>query len=91
MLYLVAYDIAAPKRLRRVACACKDFGVRVEKSVFECDLPPKVFQAFWRRLGALIEPETDMIVAYRICAACASEVMSLGAVPRPEKPAAYIL
>jgi CRISPR-associated protein Cas2 len=26
--YIVAYDIADPKRLRKVATACEDFGTR---------------------------------------------------------------
>ena len=39
MFYLVAYDIADPSRLRRVAKACEDYGIRLEKSVFQCDLP----------------------------------------------------
>ncbi len=35
---LVVYDIADPKRLRRVAKVMEGYGVRVQKSVFECDL-----------------------------------------------------
>jgi hypothetical protein len=34
MLRIIVYDIACPKRLRRVAQTCLDFGVRVQKSVF---------------------------------------------------------
>jgi CRISPR-associated protein Cas2 len=30
--WLVAYDIADPKRLRRVARACEDFGLRKQFS-----------------------------------------------------------
>ncbi len=36
--YLVCYDIRDDKRLRRVAEVCCDFGVRLQFSVFECDL-----------------------------------------------------
>jgi len=51
MLILVAYDVstvepAGQRRLRRVAQACKDYGVRVQKSVFEC----QVGQTEWVRL-----------------------------------------
>ena len=38
MLHLIAYDIGHPRRLRRVAKICANYGVRMEKSVFECDL-----------------------------------------------------
>ena len=34
--YLVAYDICDPKRLRKVAHTCEDFGFRRQYSVFLC-------------------------------------------------------
>lgn len=51
MLVVVAYDVStveAPgrRRLARVARACKDYGVRVQKSVFEC----RVGETQWARL-----------------------------------------
>jgi CRISPR-associated protein Cas2 len=51
MLILVTYDVstvekAGLRRLRRVARACEDYGVRVQKSVFEC----QVGQAEWVQL-----------------------------------------
>jgi CRISPR-associated protein Cas2 len=36
--YLVCYDIRDDKRLRRVAGICEGYGLRVQFSVFECDL-----------------------------------------------------
>ena len=43
MRVLVTYDVstikaAGRRRLRRVAQACEDYGVRVQKSVFECQV-----------------------------------------------------
>ena len=51
MLILVTYDVATVekaglRRLRRVARACEDYGTRVQKSVFEC----QVGQAEWVQL-----------------------------------------
>lgn len=37
--YLVTYDIADPKRLRRVFKTMKGFGAHLQFSVFQCDLP----------------------------------------------------
>jgi CRISPR-associated protein Cas2 len=55
MLVLVAYDVATsdeggPRRLRRVARACSDYGIRVQKSVFECQLGKKEWIALKARL-----------------------------------------
>ncbi len=46
MLVLVTYDVstiekAGRRRLRRVAQACEDYGTRVQKSVFECQVGKK--------------------------------------------------
>ena len=46
MLVLVTYDVstveaAGRRRLRRVARACSDYGTRVQKSIFECQLGQK--------------------------------------------------
>ena len=51
MLILVTYDVSTVekpgyRRLRRVARACEDYGTRVQKSVFEC----QVGQTEWVRL-----------------------------------------
>ena len=37
--YLVTYDIADAKRLRRVFKTMKGFGAHLQFSVFQCDLP----------------------------------------------------
>lgn len=62
MLILVTYDVstvakAGRRRLRRVAQACEDYGVRVQQSVFEC----QVGQTEWVRLKdrLLQEIKTD--------------------------------
>ncbi len=69
MFVLVTYDIAVssdggPKRLRRVARACKDWGQRVQFSVFECE----VSREQWVRLrdGVLqeIDDEQDSVRFY---------------------------
>lgn len=38
--FLVCYDIADDKRLRRCFKVCKNFGNHLQFSVFECDLNP---------------------------------------------------
>jgi CRISPR-associated protein Cas2 len=46
--YLVAYDIANPKRLRKICLTMESYGERLQYSVFLCDLSP----AEWVRLEA---------------------------------------
>lgn len=78
MLRLVAYDISNPRTLRKAANVCLDFGVRIEKSVFECDLASDDFEELWRRLCALVDEETDSLVCYPICSACERKMAQFG-------------
>ncbi len=91
MLYLVAYDIRDPKRLRLVAKTCKDYGLRVEYSVFECDLAEEIFCRMWDELLSVMDAEEDAILAYRICGACVTKIESAGAVIRPGKVLLYMI
>jgi len=69
MLILITYDVsttdkAGQRRLRRVAQACKDYGVRVQKSVFECRVGPAQWASLRHRLLKEIKPEEDSLRFY---------------------------
>lgn len=66
MLRLIAYDIADPRRWRRIANTCDDFGVRVQYSLFECWLEEDRFQQLWDKLKHLIDPKEDRLAAYTL-------------------------
>ena len=79
MLRLIAYDISDPKRLRLVAETCEDYGTRVQYSLFECWLEEPAFLALWEKLGTLIDPEADRLVAYTLDKTSASRRLTRGA------------
>jgi CRISPR-associated protein Cas2 len=60
--YIVCYDVADPKRLRRVFKVCKDFGQHLQFSVFECDLTASEKLLFEEKLGAEIKREEDQVL-----------------------------
>ena len=69
MLVLIAYDVATgtPKgarRLRRVAQACQDYGRRVQKSVFECQVGATHWAMLRTRLLDEINGEEDSLRFY---------------------------
>lgn len=71
MWIIVAYDVSTDtakgrKRLRRVAQACKDFGQRVQKSVFECQVDDMKYEELRRRLLREINDEEDNLRLYRL-------------------------
>ena len=60
--YIVTYDISNPKRLRKVFKACKDYGLHLQLSVFECDLTAAEKIDFESRLRGLIDRERDQVL-----------------------------
>jgi len=71
MWIVVAYDVNTEtpkgrKRLRRVAQVCKNFGQRVQKSVFECQVNEIKFEELRRKLLKEIQKEEDNLRLYRL-------------------------
>ncbi|MDH7502812.1 MAG: CRISPR-associated endonuclease Cas2 [Verrucomicrobiota bacterium] len=69
MLILITYDVstvdkAGQRRLRRVARACADYGVRVQKSVFECQVGQTEWALPHDRLLREIKPDEDSLRFY---------------------------
>lgn len=86
MLVLVTYDVATsePKgarRLRAVAKACRDFGQRVQYSVFEIEVDPAQWTKLKARLEALIDPKTDSLRYYHLGANAHRKIEHVGAKP----------
>jgi len=69
MLVVVAYDVRTEtpqgaKRLRRVAAVCKNYGVRVQYSVFECLLEPAQWISLKHKLLKEIDQDEDSLRFY---------------------------
>jgi CRISPR-associated protein Cas2 len=86
MMVLITYDVSTEsdggkRRLRRVARACKDFGQRVQYSVFECDVEPAQWVALRARLLGEIDPAADSLRFYQLGANWKPRVEHIGAKP----------
>ena len=69
MMVLITYDVntqteAGKKRLNKVAKQCKNYGQRVQNSVFECILDPALLKQVQGKLGTIIDLKTDSIRYY---------------------------
>ena len=60
--YLVSYDIADPKRLRKVAEVVEGFGSRLQYSVFECPLDPMRLAQLKSALAGEINCDEDQVL-----------------------------
>ena len=91
MLTVVAYDVADPKRLAKVASICEDYGVRVQYSIFECRLDQETFNDLWLEILEVIDEDEDRVVAYKIDARCAKETETAGTMVCSEKAVWYLV
>ena len=71
MLVLVTYDVSTTssggsKRLRRVSKMCKNYGQRVQNSVFECVVDATQFEVLKNELKKIIDMEQDSLRFYRL-------------------------
>ena len=86
MLVLVTYDVTTvtpggARRLRQVAKACRDFGQRVQFSVFEIEVDPAQWTKLKARLEAIIDAETDSLRYYHLGSEWRRRVEHVGAKP----------
>lgn len=64
--YIVCYDISDPKRLRKVARACEDYGYRKQLSVFLCRLTATDRVKLRNRLSELIKHDEDQVMLMKV-------------------------
>jgi CRISPR-associated protein Cas2 len=60
--YLMAYDIAEPKRLRRICTLMEDHGERLQYSVFLCDLTRSEVAELESAVLAVMDLQQDSVV-----------------------------
>jgi CRISPR-associated protein Cas2 len=76
--YLVCYDISDPKRLRKVARTCEDYGYRKQLSVFLCRLSATDFVRLRTRLYDIIQLDADQVLFIPLCGKCVNAIEAIG-------------
>lgn len=66
MHFLIAYDIASPGRLRRVARLMEKHAIRVQKSVFVTDTTHAGMADILDQAAQIISPDYDIVQAWRL-------------------------
>ncbi len=66
MYYLIAYDIADPRRLQRVARTMERHALRCQKSVFLFRGDGAAVEALLDTLAPLLVPEEDVVQAWKL-------------------------
>jgi CRISPR-associated protein Cas2 len=84
MMVIVVYDISTitedgQRRLRRISDICKDYGQRVQNSVFECIITPAQLVEMSHEIREMISDSSDSVRIYNIGNNWKSRVWHIGA------------
>lgn len=84
MMVLVTYDVSTAdsngeRRLRRIARACRNYGQRVQFSVFEIEVDPALWVALRQQLIDIIDDKRDSLRFYQLGANWERRVEHVGA------------
>ena len=93
MMVLVCYDVETikregQKRLAKIAKTCKNYGQRVQYSLFECRVAPDQWEELKAKLMQIYKPEEDSLRFYYLGANWERRVEHHGAKPtyNPDGP-----
>lgn len=89
-LYLVAYDVPNDRRRTKLHKMLCGFGAWTQFSLFECFLDDKQIIALRNRIEKLIDPDTDNVRIYHLCAGCVGKTETYGSM-HPAEERVYLL
>jgi CRISPR-associated protein Cas2 len=78
MKYLFCYDITNTHKRNQISTILERFGLRVQKSVFQCDVSAEKAEEIKTALLTLIEKKEDSLFFCPICDACLEKVRIIG-------------
>lgn len=87
--YLVIYDITDSKRINKVAAILLDYGIRIQKSVFEVCIHDENLRKMKMRLHAAIDQDLDGIKIFQLCESCVARRRAVGKVRYMETAAPW--
>lgn len=90
LLWVFTYDVADNRRRTRVMNLLRNFGVRVNFSVFECVLTAEEAAALAGRLARSLRRGKDHLRVYGVCAACQQRRSVHGIFSDPSEPVVHV-
>ncbi len=86
---LITYDVNVEttegrKRLRNISKTCLDHGMRVQYSVFECEISPEQWVNLRRKLLDIFDASKDSLRFYHLGSNWKRKIEHHGAKPTPD-------
>lgn len=90
MVMVFCYDVENNRRRRRVAAVLEEWGVRVQKSVFEARLTERQSRTVLARAARELGPR-DSLRMYAVSAHGLTRTATIGGAPVPEQKDFWLL
>ena len=74
MFVVVSYDVVDDRKRTRMAKTLKNFGERVQKSVFECRVDDQQFIRMKQSLEKIMDMNEDSVRFYFLCKGCVERI-----------------
>ena len=65
-LIVVIYDIVNDKRRRKMVKCLESYGIRVQKSAFECYVDDTMYKNLLKKMERIIDEKEDLLRVYRL-------------------------
>lgn len=82
MVYLICYDVVDDYRRNKISQVLEGYGLRVQWSVFECELTKKQCQTLQSKLTRYLNEGEDQVRFYPVSAHHWRNVLILGVQPQ---------
>jgi len=90
MFVIISYDITDNKRRQKMAKTLKDYGMRVQYSVFECIVEHEQLEEIKKSITHILSEE-DKVRIYNICNSCKNKIYNYGEGRYLEDPLVYVV
>jgi CRISPR-associated protein Cas2 len=77
MIHIITYDIEDDKVRNQISKILESYGIRVQESVFECNLSPKLYNELLTQLRQFNKGNISIRI-YPVCKDCYSKAMGIG-------------
>lgn len=76
--YIITYDIEEDRDRNKIMKILKDYGNRLQYSVYQCNLDEKNLMALVKKLQKRLRSQNDSIIVFKLCNKCYSEIRMYG-------------
>ena len=78
MIFMICYDVTDPKRLNKTAKTLERFGLRIQKSFFQCEMERELLDSLIKKLLRIINEKGDSLFIYPLCEDCSRKAITDG-------------